>query len=109
MVSDLLKLVKRSRFSCPCCKGNLKEQLPSRYPRKWYTVVSRNTFLCPYCRAEIVNRFENFDIGLAMFATSNMFISFLVVLKIVWIVVLGLLVGRFVIGLVMPKYVLVGN
>lgn len=98
-----------SHFSCPNCKGNLKKRLPKTYPCKWYKIVSRHTLQCPFCDAEIVNRFENFDIGLAIFATSNVFISFLVALKVLWPVFLGLLTARFLIGMVMPKYVLIGN
>lgn len=107
MVTELFRVAMRSRFSCPNCKGNLKERVPNRYPRKWYKFVSCHTLQCPYCDIEIVRRFENFDIALVMLATSNLFVSIFTVLKVGWMVLLVLLIARFLIGMVMPKYILV--
>ena len=54
-----------------------------------------------------MNRFENFDIGLAIIATSSGLISVWTVGKIVLPILVVIIALRFFIGKVVPKYILV--
>ena len=96
-----------NRFLCPSCKGDLKKRIPTAYPHKWHRLVFRHTLKCPYCNLEIMNRFENFDIGLSIIATSSGLISVWTVGKVVLPILVVIIALRFFIGKVVPKYILV--
>jgi hypothetical protein len=97
----------RSRFACPNCKSDLNDWKPSAYPRKWYKLISRHTLKCPYCGAEIANRFEDVDIGLLTVATTGGLVSLWGAGTVVLPVLAVVVVGRLLIGRLVPKYVLV--
>jgi hypothetical protein len=99
----------RSRFLCPNCQGDLHMNKPGAYPRKWYKLSDINTLKCPYCAAKIASRFANFDMGLVMIFMTGGLVSLWGAGKIMLPVLALVLAVRFLLGLFVTRYVLLGN
>lgn len=82
---------------------------PAAYPRKWYKLSGLHTLKCPYCAAKIASRFANFDMGLAMIFTTGGLVSLWGAGKIMLPVLALAIAVRFLLGLLVSRYVLVVN
>lgn len=98
------RITVRARLACPSCGGDLKKQAP--IATHTWRISKRTLFTCPYCAAKIVNRFESIDVGLATGFTSGLALSVWTTGKTIFPILLGLTAFRFLVGKVVPKYVM---
>jgi len=95
-----------SRYKCPNCKADLKDDSPKPTKYPWYKLVSRYTLKCPSCEATLEKRFADFDIGMVTISTCGGAASIWGAGKIILLTIAILFVIRFIVGRLLSVYVL---